>query len=381
MLTVEQILELTNGLPGLIVFGVLILGLLIQLTYFFFIFSKFAFYKSKHRKPNQPPVSVIVCGKNEDDNIIELLPSVLNQDYPTFEVVFVNDCSVDNTADVLEEFARKYAHLKIVTIKEDEYYRHGKKFALMVGIKGAKYEKLLLTDADCKPNSPNWITNMVSHFEGNTEIVLGYGGYEKRKGLLNKAIRFDTFFIALQYLSFSLCRITYMGVGRNLAYTKDLYFRNKGFASHYHIQSGDDDLFINEVARKNNVNVEVEVESFTISKAKRKFSDWVRQKRRHLTTGKHYKPLHRFLLALFPVGQWLFLGAFITLILLQVQLYVALGIFVLRYLIQFLIFNRAMKRLDEKDLLLWSPLLELFLLFFYPYVAIAGIFQKKNRWS
>jgi len=130
----------------------------------------------------------------------------------------------------LEEFAKKNAHLRVVTIQEDEHHFHGKKFALMVGIKGAKYEHLLLTDADCKPASKNWITSMMGNFTTEAEIVLGYGAYEKTKGLLNKLIRFDSYYIALQYLSFALSRKTYMGVGRNLSYTKSLFFKHKGFA-------------------------------------------------------------------------------------------------------------------------------------------------------
>jgi biofilm PGA synthesis N-glycosyltransferase PgaC len=198
---------------GLVVFGAFVLALLIQLFFYLGIFSRLAFYKKKEMASNTPPASIVICARNEDDNLVEFLPRIFEQDYPEFEVVVVNDCSFDNSADILKEFARKHDNLKIVTIKEDEVYAHGKKVALMMGIKGAGNEHMLLTDADCRPNSKDWLRNMMLHFTGETEIVLGYGAYEKQKGFLNKIIRFDTFFIALQFLSFSLARKTYMGTG------------------------------------------------------------------------------------------------------------------------------------------------------------------------
>jgi poly-beta-1,6-N-acetyl-D-glucosamine synthase len=208
---------------GMVVFWVLVFGLVLQLFYLLYFFLRLARYQRPEGIVEFPPVSVVICARNEDDNLVAFLPIVLAQDYPHFEVVVVNDCSFDNTEDILKEFADRNAHLKVVTIKEDEYYAHGKKVALMMGIKGAKHEHLLLTDADCRPAGTNWLRSMAAHFTTETEIVLGYGPYEKQAGLLNKLIRFDAFMVALHYLSFSLARVTYMGVGRNLAYRKELF--------------------------------------------------------------------------------------------------------------------------------------------------------------
>lgn len=229
------------------------------------------------------PVSIIICARNEDDNLTEFLPKVLVQDYPDFEVVVVNDCSIDSTENVIDEFAKIFPNLKKVTIKEDDYYKHGKKFAVMVGIKGAKYENLLFTDADCFPANENWLKEMSSGFVNKREIVLGYGAYKKEAGFLNKIIRFDTFLIALNYLSAAIKGKAYMGVGRNLAYKKDLFYKQKGFSKHYHITSGDDDLFINQACNNENTNVAVSHDAITYSLAKTNFSDWKRQKQRHLT--------------------------------------------------------------------------------------------------
>ena len=207
---------------------------------------------------------------------------VLEQVYPDFEVIVVNDCSWDESGIYLEELQNKYKHLKIVTIKEQEKYRHAKKFALTLGIKSAKNDILLFTDADCMPASSTWIRDMHAHFNSGTEIVLGYGSYRKEKGFLNKMIRFDTFFIALQYFSFALTGMPYMGVGRNLSYRKSLFFGTKGFARHYHLLSGDDDLFVNENATDKNTEIEIQPDSFTYSDPKKTFGEWFRQKARHI---------------------------------------------------------------------------------------------------
>jgi glycosyltransferase involved in cell wall biosynthesis len=375
-------MNLTHTPYGIIIFCVFALGFLIQVSFYLGVFSRMAFFRKKKDLPTElEPVSVIICARNEDDNIVSFLPQVLSQDYPVFQVVVVNDCSTDNTADILEEFARKDPRVKIVTIKPDEYYSHGKKFALMVGIKGADYSALLLTDADCRPSSNQWLKNMAVHFSGAPEIILGYGAHERTKGFLNKLIRFDVFFIALQYLSYSLAGNTYMGVGRNLAYRKELFFRHKGFASHYQILSGDDDLFVNEAAVKGKVGIEIDPQSFTITKAKQTVKEWFRQKKRHVTTWPRYKTMHKFLLGMFSFSQFVFFTCFVTLLFLHFLTYVVLGMFAFRFLVQILIFNGAMKRLNERDLLVYSPLIEFVLMFVYPAIALSNAFQRKSKWN
>ena len=366
---------------GLIIFILFFLALAIQLIYYLGFFGRFAFYKKKELTVNTPPASIIICARNEEDNLIEFLPLIFAQDYPDFEVVVVNDCSFDNTADILEELEYKHSNLKVVTIKESQNHAHGKKIALMMGIKGATHEHLLLTDADCKPNSKDWLFNMMQHFTNETEIVLGYGAYEKQKGFLNKIIRFDTFMIALQYLSFSLAGKTYMGIGRNLAYKKSLFFKMKGFASHYHIDSGDDDLFVNEAATKQNSKIEVSIDSITISRVKKTYKDWFRQKSRHLTTFKQYNSASKIRLLILSMSQYFFYLFFITLLIIQFAPIIVLSLFALRLLVQIVIFNKSMKLLVEKDLLFLVPIIELMLMVLYPLITISNIFVKKNQWK
>jgi len=274
-------------------------------------------------------------------------------------VIVVNDCSEDETDQVLENYQKKHKHLKISTIKMDEKFGHGKKFALFIGIKAAKNEWLLLTDADCFAETNQWLFTMQKSFKKNTSFVLGYGGYEKKKGILNQVIRFDTVFIAMQYFGFALAGIPYMGVGRNLAYRRSLFFESRGFSTHMHLNSGDDDLFINANANNTNTLIEIGKKSHIRSVPKNTFSEWTKQKRRHLTTGAYYRNKHKFLLFIEPFSRIIF---YTTLILLLTQWtfpQVVIGAFLFRTTIQLTFFKFAMVRLNEKKILLSSFLFDI----------------------
>ena len=360
--------------------GLFLICFIIQLFYYLYFFSRLAFFKDKTTTISNGPVSVIICAKNERDNLLEYLPLYLNQKHDEFEIIVVNDNSVDDTEDVLKAYALQYKQLKIVNVPDNDRFFGSKKFALTLGIKAAKYVNLLLTDADCKPNSENWI-KLMSQYQKGKKIVLGFGGYAREKGLLNKLIRFETFYTATQYLSFALAKVPYMGVGRNLAYQSDMFFNNRGFASHQHILSGDDDLFINEVANRNNTQVIIDSDAHTISKPKNTYKHWVRQKKRHFTTGKHYKFKHKFMLGLFQLSQLLFVGLFIALIIQVRPVYLILAVFVFRYMIQMLIFKLSSNKIGGKDLLLLVPFFEVFFMIFNPIIVISNIINKKTKWS
>jgi len=328
-----------------------------------------------------PPVSIIICAKNEVENLTEFLPKVLTQEYPEFEVIVVNDCSYDTTENVIDEFAKIFPNLRKANIKEDAYYKHGKKFAMLVGIKAAKYNCLLFTDADCYPASNHWLSEMAAGFSNEREIVLGYGAYEKHKGFLNKLIRFDTFIIGVNYLSSAIKNKPYMGVGRNLAYTKDLFFREKGFSKHYHINSGDDDLFVNNAGNSVNTNVCIEKDAITYSKPKKTFKQWNIQKTRHLTTSPLYSSASKSKIAFNYFSQYFFYLSLIPLgFSIQTVLLIPI-LLVLKVVVQMLMLNKASKKLNEKDLLAGSALYELILLFIYPIFHISKIFYKPNKWT
>ena len=345
----------------------------IQLIFFFRFYNKIPSYKKKDFKTNSDPVSVIICAKNEAENLKKFLPSVLNQFYPEFEVIVVNDGSTDDTEEVLNEFRRIYPHLYVTGIEGKRGYISGKKVAQTLGIKAAKHDQLIFTDADCEPLSPNWIRHIQSNFMQKTQIVLAYGGYKPRKGFLNKWIRIDTVYNAMHYLSFALIGIPYSAVGRNLAYRRSLFFENKGFASHLHIASGDDDLFVSETANRYNTAVEIHPESFTSSEPKTRWSHWIRQKRRHYTTSFRYKKTHKRILSLELISrEFFFLFGIILLIFWQLPGYVII-ILLLREILFAITFKLVMNRLKERNLLLLSLIYDII------WPVFAGLLVLRNK--
>lgn len=354
----------------------------IQLIYWTFVYPKILFYKPVYSKVNGSPVSVIICARDEEANLRTNLPLILQQEYPEYEVIVVNDASGDGTEDLLHDLQRQYSHLRTTFIREGDHIREGKKLALTVGIKAAKHDRLLLTDADCRPATRQWIQFMQQNFTGTNKIVLGYGGYLRRKGLVNLVSRYEAFFIALQYFGMSLAGHPYMGTGRNLAYMRDLFFENKGFAAHYDLASGDDDLFINEVAGKANTGIELRPESFTMSEAEKSWKDWYYQKKRHLTTGPRYRLLTKFVVGPELISRMMFYPALICLLAFQVLIPYVLGLFLFRMLLTSVIIKLAMGRLNEKYLLLPSPLLDFALPWAHLYMVFSNyVATKRARWK
>jgi biofilm PGA synthesis N-glycosyltransferase PgaC len=362
--------------------GAFVFCLLIQLYFSLFVHLKLALIKIDELPvQSENPISIIICARNEEGNLKKYLSTVLDQHYPTFEVIVVNDRSWDGTADLLEEFDAEYPHLKVVTVADGDKFIAGKKFAVTMGIKAASYDWLVFTDADCEPASNNWLMGMQKPQDETTEILLGYSPYFKKSGLLNSLIRFETFFTAVNYLSFALKGMPYMGVGRNMAYQKSLFFKNKGFAAHMHIPSGDDDLFINANANKHNTEIRINKETHVWSEPKSSFIAYLRQKKRHVGAGKLYKSKHQFILSLQIIIQFLFYGFGITLLCMPATLYLGLGIFFGSILIRSFVYPRLLKRLNYGELMWWFPILDLILFVFLVFNAILSIFVKKVQWK
>ena len=369
--------------PIKVAFLVYFMAFAIQILYWLLIYSRIIFYKPVPSKIRKKPVSVIICARNEEENLRKNLPLILTQKYPDFEVIVINDCSTDGTQDYLDELKEQYPALKIAKIKEDRKFKHGKKLAVTIGIKAANHEFLLFTDADCRPESDLWINHMMRNLSPETSIVLGYGGYSEHKGLLNTLVRFETFYIAIQFFSYALTGFPYMGVGRNLAYRKSLFFDNKGFARHSHLVSGDDDLFVNEVANRNNTRIEISPESHTRSESKKTWKEWYFQKKRHLTTGPDYKILTKFLLSLEVLSRIILYAGFIFLLVTEISEWIAVIIpFLIRLGIFITIFKIMGSRLNEKHLLVPSLLFDLFLPLFNVFILFSNYVEaRRNRWK
>ncbi len=371
-------LDIVIKIPYLL-YGILGIFLLIQLYYILFVYSKLSSYKVKSYQDstNLQPVSVLICAHNEEENLKQFLLGVLVQDYPNFEVIVVNDFSTDETKWVLEDFKRQYPHLRIVDIKEHIKLKNSKKFALTLGIKAAQHDVLIMTDADCQPQSNQWLKEIAGAYSEGKEIVLGYSPYFKKSGFLNKLIRFETAHTAMSYLSYALKRNTYMGVGRNLSYLKALFFKGKGFNAHMHIKSGDDDLFVNHNATRHNVNIAIHPDAHVYSNPKETWKSYYKQKARHAGASVLYKKSHQRMLGTQLVTAFLFYVMLMVCIACYPSLwFVGVGIFFLRFICQLIVFSSIYKKLAVKDLLAWLFILDVF---YYFYICLNGLFNRKKK--
>jgi cellulose synthase/poly-beta-1,6-N-acetylglucosamine synthase-like glycosyltransferase len=365
-----------------ILFVFLIFITVIQIFYYLFFFTRLAFFKAEAKTSSHThPVSVIICARDEAANLAKNLPGSLVQVYATtHEVIVVNDNSFDDSKYLLEQLEPQFRQLKVVELKQEAMLIPGKKFPLSIGIKTAKHEVVLLTDADCVPASEHWINKMQQSYEEGTEIVLGYGAYHKKSGLLNKLVRWETFHTALQYFSYALAGKPYMGVGRNLSYKKTIFFRHKGFSAFNHVASGDDDLFINTAATKKNTKINIDQEAFTLSEPPNSWAQWAKQKKRHSSTAKYYRPLHKFLLGLYSFSHFLFYPLLITCaIFFNWQL--ALLVFAIRFLVQAFILYPIMKKLNEKDLYTSFLFFDIWMFFYYFIFATTLIRKPSGNWK
>jgi glycosyltransferase involved in cell wall biosynthesis len=353
----------------IILLGLFLIMAIIQVWYWLNYYRRAAYAVPGVSDPSEkvPPVSVVICARNEAENLARFLPSVLEQDYPAYEVVVVNDCSEDNSDDVLGDLMKRYPHLRVSMIQKDPDFAHTKKLAMLIGIKAAQNDLLVFTDADCRPASPKWLSNVASAASGDADIIIGYGAYMPEKGVLNRYIRYETMFAAMQYFGMAMAGVPYMGVGRNLAYRKSYFFSRGGFGPHNHILSGDDDLFVNRNATADNVSLMLSHDSFTLSVAQNKVAAWAKQRRRHFTAAAYYKKNDKLRLFLEPLSRVVYYGLLVALLIMLVSWPVAAAIAASRLVMRSVILRRASARFNE-------PRLWFFSLFFDILAPLASAF-------
>jgi cellulose synthase/poly-beta-1,6-N-acetylglucosamine synthase-like glycosyltransferase len=377
-----QLLPNTEDLFSWIVFILFCFFAFLQLFWIIFFYARLAFHKEKETTTDkQIPVSVIIAARNEEDNLFHLLPKILTQDYPDYEVIVVNHQSSDDSSHILKAFQRQYSHLKVIELERSKHLRNGKKLPLTIAIKGAKYDHLLFTDADCEPSTRKWLSLMAAKFTEKKEIVLGYGPYRKEPGLLNRLIRLDTAMIAQNYLSFAKAGVAYMGVGRNMGYTRSLFLSVNGFKSHYALQSGDDDLFIQEAAVKGNYDICIHPDSFCYSDSKKTWGDWYKQKSRHFTTTEHYRVIKKLLLGIYPLSLILLYASFITLCIIYQLCWLSIGIFAFLFLMKWFIQGRNLIKLKAKSFAWAFPIWDIFYALLAPILFYTTEKSTQNQWK
>ena len=333
--------------------------LIVQLIYYLGLYNRIHTHNlavgkdEVHFGRELPPLSVVICARNESENLRRNLPAILKQDYPDFEVIVINDGSTDESEDLLSELEEEYPNLYHSSTPDSARYISRKKLALTLGIKASKYDWLVFTEADCTPVSDKWLRRIARNFTPSTDIVLGYSGYERGKGWLHKRVSFDSLFTSLRYLGFALAGKPYMGIGRNLAYRKELFFKVKGFSTHLNMQRGEDDLFINQIANENNTRVETSPDSVIRMQPVERYKDWKEEKVSYMATARFYKGSQRWLLGLETATRLLFYVACLSGIVFGILSFhwlaagLALLLWIVRYSAQAYVINKTANEMGD----------------------------------
>jgi len=363
-----------------VAFIVYVSGVAVQLLFFLILLVAMR-KKQPAGQVSTPPVSIIICAHDEEENLKTLIPMLLGQNYPTFEIVIVNDRSNDDTFDWLIAETRKDHRLRMVHVNRLPEHVTGKKYALTLGIKSAIYDIILLTDADCRPTSMEWVSEMSSQFSAQTSFVLGFSPYQKSPGFLNLFIRFETLLTAIQYISFGLLRMPYMGVGRNLAYRKSFFLEKKGFVNMLQIVGGDDDLFVNRHATAQNTAVAVNPKAKMVSVPKNSWKAFLKQKIRHLSVGRHYTFRFKVILGLFMLSWTITWWVGLPLLALNTMTVTVASLLAARCLLLTIVFYNSTRRLDEKFEVWTIPVLDFLFSFYYISTGLVALLTKKIRWK
>ena len=341
-----------------IIIALYTISFVIQLFYYLKLYRKPYLYAKKNNAnegvidkldKELPGISIIITAKNEADNLRKNLPEILNQDYHNFQVVVVNNSSTDNTSNVLDELKSKYPELYTTFIPVSTNNRNDKKLAITVGIKAAKHNILLFTEPDTKPLSNKWVYEYAKAFNNNVEVVLGSCQIEICKSVFKKYILFDNLFSGIKYTSMALINKPYMGIGRNMAFKKKLFFDNKGFSSILNIENGEDNLFINKIANEHNTTVLLSPNSLVVSNAINGFINWRNIKTNYVVSRKHYTGYKAKRLAFEVFSRYLFYLFFAILIGLGIYtpsitiIAFALLLFLIRYIVQLIVINKNSK--------------------------------------
>lgn len=362
-----------------VVFYIFVAFTTIQIIYYL-IFTSVFFSKKRIKKQASFPVSVIIFAKNNAVNLSNFLPSILSQNYQTFEVVLIDNNSSDNTEEFINSFALNHANIKLVSVENNEAFWGSKKYALTLGIKAAKYEHLVFIEANCKPISENWISEMSQEFSEEKSIVLGYSTFKNEKNISNFLIRFYHFIGSLQYLNFARLGIPFMADGKNLAYTKSEFYRAKGYINHMKQELGEDDLFIQDAGNEINTAYCIQKNSFTESVVLQSFSHWFLNQRKKVFLKKRYQPKHRFLIGLFSISKFFFYTLGILLLFFY-PVQTILLFFAIYFLVQFIVIGIASKRMEEKNLIFFLPFLDISFLLIQISIFIANLTSKPTHWK
>jgi cellulose synthase/poly-beta-1,6-N-acetylglucosamine synthase-like glycosyltransferase len=337
-----------------LLFGI---GLFIQIVFLTAIFGRVAFGKSKIPialdSSKQEGVTVLVAAHNESGRLKHLIPVLFQQNYQNFDVLIVNDRSNDRTRRLLEDFSNIYPRLQIVTVDYTPDHLTSKKYALTLGIKASKNDIILLTEADCMPQSQDWIAKMTAPIrERNKIFSIGFSGYERKPGFLNSWIQFETILSAMFYLSFGIWKKPFTGIGKNLSYRRSFFMDAKAFKGFWKVIAGDDELFVNQHVNGKNSEIVLDPEAITISRPKTTFRDYLLQKKKHFQARKHYRKDSKIITGFYGLSHTLFwIGSLGLMVYFGIQqnweqLLTVLSITLLRSSLLLIVFSLARKKIQ-----------------------------------
>jgi glycosyltransferase involved in cell wall biosynthesis len=332
-----------------------------------------------------PPLSIIISAHDESENLRRNLPAILEQDYPNFEVIVINDGSTDETDDVLKLFSNQYSNLYHSFTPSGSRYLSSKKLAITLGVKAAKYDWLVFTEADCAPQSNQWLRLLARNFSQRTDIVLGYCG-AANTGKKKRIIAFDRMLTAMRYLGFAIAGSPYMGLGRNMAYRKSLFYKEKGFSRHLDLLRGEDDLFINNTATSLNTKVEADPNAAVRVDSSTKM--WNAEKTGYIATGRELKGSQRYLNGLETLTRVLFYITLIAGIVAGIATASWIGvaamviIFALRWILFGCVVGQTAKALGElKCHSFMIPVYDIALIFESLTIRLTVLFKSKREFS
>ena len=363
-------------------FYIFLVATVIQLLYHVLIFIRIWFYKEPEHI-NYKPVSVVVSSKNQLNHIRSNLIHFLNQDYPEFEIIVINDASSDGTDDYLEELEKKYGHLKVVTntIQENDRFNKGKKFGITLAIKSATHDTLLFSDADSYPSSNQWIKKMQASFCSKKQIVLAYSRLEKRKGFLNRLLRYESLYEGLLSFSCTLCGFPLLAQRRNLGYDRALFFSINGFFSHLNLSRGEAKLFVDEASNSRNTNVCLSPEGMTLSNKQKSYLEWFSDKRSYFHLAKRLRFSSLLLLGINFFSQFSFWLLFPVLLIYQINPQLVLLAFTLRFCLQYIVYWKMCKFTNEYRLLWFLPFYEISLMLIHFILSLSTFIKKVHDWD
>lgn len=362
-------------------FLIVFVAVIVINIFFFVLFGTYSFAKKTSVTTTKtPPVSVLICAKNEAENLRNNLPKWLEQAYPDYELIVVNDASTDDTAEVLKVYADKYPKLQLVTVQNNEAFWANKKYALTLGIKKAKNKLLLFTEPNTTPTSKHWITTMAASFSKQKQLVLGHASFPKTMGFSNLLMRFDNCYRTLFNFSFAKAGLPFSGNGKNLGYTTELFYAHRGFMSHMNIRAGEDELFVNEAANKSNTAIVDQPEAFCEVQNKQTFEEWFAHKKRRLFVFRYLHSGYQSLIGLHFFARCAF-WIMATLSFIIIDWPTALTLVATTLLLQYAFLFKGFLKLKEKEILYFLIPLEIAYLCVQISIFMSNIFSKPKLWK